>query len=266
MTPLKLTINLCLGPREDGWTAISGDRFHFGRDLVGLHKNGVFQLHDSFRSSSKGYSFRFGSDADGWMPIAGDWDKDGITTIGLYRDNQWRLRNANSRGNTDIGFTFGNFNGIVYPLASYRGGEEAVEAMAALSFVPLPDLDERTMDIPTITPDPPATTELTATQSVSTTVGEATPTIQLSISATDVEATPIIDAPGTPIAVESEPSLTPTIDVPTATIEPTVTFVPQTIVPTDVPTTAPEPIPTQTPLPSMTPTSAIEVTEDIQSD
>jgi CSLREA domain-containing protein len=243
------------GKRESGWTAITGDWIGTGRDLVGLYKDGVFQLHNSFKTQSSGQFFRFGPDSGDWIPITGDWDADSSTTIGLYKESSWRLRNNNSRGQVDIGFIFGNLGSSAYPLASYRGGEEAIEALAFVSSMPLPDinasLNNQEAESPSPTPTEPVLVTVSATEET------LTPTVSISGTNSQVELTV------TPTSVQ-EPTASPTLAtaprvegdetaIPTMTATPTPTeTIEQTITPTLTP------VPSVTPLPTNSPT-AIQV-------
>jgi len=237
------------GRRESGWTAIAGDWTATGRDLVGLYKDGVFQLHNTFTTQSSGQLFRFGPDTGDWTPITGDWDADGSTTIGLYKDSSWRFRNTNSRGQVDFGFTFGNVGSSAYPIASYRGGEEALEALAFVSAIPLPDMN-LTLEGQVLNP---VSQTITEPVFVTVTMTEATftPTPTASISSSDIEV---------------EPTFTPSefqemIESPTFTAEPTSTDI-TTQIPTTTPTFTAEPTSTDitTQMPTMTPTFTAEPT------
>jgi hypothetical protein len=246
-------------------------------------KDGVFQLHNSFETRSHPNSefqpesedtiFRFGPQEHGWIPITGDWNADGIITAGLVKEDNWRLTNSNNRGQVDIGFRFSNFEGMVYPLASYRGGEEAVEAMALMSMMPLPDIlsssDESENQSFTETP--------TSIVTITATIPESTPTVLSTVSVTQTEVVPSItwtpeDKYNETPETTSEPTIeslltpttieiTPTIEetkIPIATMTDTLTSVPSvTNEPTYVPPTDEVNIESPTPIPQ------VEVTEEL---
>ena len=251
------------GRRESGWIAITGDWTAAGRDFVGLYKDSVFQLHDSFKTQVSGQSFRFGPDTDDWTPIAGDWDADGNITIGLYKDKSWRLRNSNNRGQVDVGFSFGNFSGIAYPIASYRGGEEALEALAFVSMIPLPDVDMPEDELQSVTEEPTETILVT----VSPTTVDTRPSLTAPVSSTDSLIEPAISATPTAEILES-PTATSEITVevldtrvPTMTL--TITPLPsETAEPTIVPTVTG--IPSATLAPTNTPTATQVIPEATQ--
>jgi len=264
----EIDYQFVFGRRESGWIPITGDWTASGRDFVGLYKDGVFQLHNSFSTESSGQIFRFGPDTGNWIPITGDWDADGITTIGLYKDKSWRFRNSNSRGHVEIGFTFGNLGSSAYPIASYRGGEEAIEALAFMSEMPLPDMDlsvdEQEPESTSPTPTEPILVTVSATETVST----ATSTLSISDMGTQVEPTvtptfiqettaspTIIILPTGEGIVTELPTMTATLaSILTKTVEPTIelTITPMltsppssTTVPTEIPTSTQVPTPTR---------------------
>lgn len=213
------------GTTESGWQPIVGDWNHVGSDRVGLYKDGTFMLHSNFKSSATGSTFVFGPTTGGWQAVAGDWDKDGVSTIGVYRDGGWRLRNSNSRGDVDHGFAFAPFNGQAYPLASYRGGEEAVELLAFYSSVPVNTGNPN----PTATNVPPSVVP-TATVDSATIEATLEPEVTQDIVPTDIPAT------ATP-TFTPEPS--PTME-PTATDQPTAVPSSTAIPPTEEPVEVPE--------------------------
>lgn len=234
--------------RDSDWIAIAGDWNGNGRDRVGLYKDGVFYLLDQLKRNANVSSFRFGTDS-GWLPIAGDWDADGTSTIGLYKDNSWRLRNSNSRGNVDIGFRFDGLGDGTVPLASYRGGEEAIEALAL--FATSVELNINPETTQAVDPIVTATSTLSPTSQavVSPTQGEMTPTITSPVSATATDSEPTVMIPASATATEVEPTIT-------ATAEPTAvpaTATPMPVVPTAEPTT----VPSATPMPTEVPATAI---------
>lgn len=95
------------GPRETGWTALTGDWDGDGTDGIGLYKNGVFVLRNTANGGVTDTIFVFGAQETGWLPVAGDWNGDGIETIGVYRAGLFLLRNSNNAGAPDIRLMFG---------------------------------------------------------------------------------------------------------------------------------------------------------------
>jgi CSLREA domain-containing protein len=101
------TVQFYFGPREAGWTALTGDWDGNGTDGIGLYRNGLFILRNTSEQGAVEYRFRFGPQESGWQPIVGDWNGDGTDTIGIYRNGQFYLRDSNSEGTADYRFRLG---------------------------------------------------------------------------------------------------------------------------------------------------------------
>ena len=243
-TSSTIDYQFVFGNRESGWQAIAGDWNNYGRDYVGMYKNGIFYLANNFKNNATPQIIRFGT-GDDWTSIAGDWNSDGITTLGLYKDNNWRLSNT-LNGTMDIGIRFSQFNGQGYPLASYRGGEEALEALAM--FAMSNELNVNISQAPTSTPTLEPTivsvatreTELEITSTITSTSEsvDITPTVPSEITPPIPEPTaqailtPTIPASSTPIPATAtimptvQASFTPTIQASSTSIPVTVTSLP----------------------------------------
>ncbi len=227
------------GFNETGWTAITGDWYKTGRDLVGIYKEGTFLLQKTALSRSIGASFNFGLNNDTWQAIAGDWNEDGYTTIGLFTGREWLLRNTNSRGTPDITFSFGNQNNVWIPIASYRGGEEAIEGLALNSVIPInvnPDhqtAPEKVVIIESVVIEDTATEEPTLSPTPMATVSGTDDSVELTIIATTDTSPEVTDEPQPESTATDLPTVTP---LPTSTPLPTATATP---IPTIIPSATP---------------------------
>jgi hypothetical protein len=76
---------------------------------IGLFKNGIWLMSNSFNGGTPDLAFKYGTAESGWLPIVGDWDGDldQVDTIGLYREGRFWLRDTNAAGFSDNYFTFG---------------------------------------------------------------------------------------------------------------------------------------------------------------
>ncbi len=96
------------GPRESGWSAITGDWDGDGEDGIGLYKNGVFALRNISNGGVSDVIFKFGTSEAGWQPIVGDWNGDGVDTVGLFKNSLFILNDSNTTTAPNYTFMFGD--------------------------------------------------------------------------------------------------------------------------------------------------------------